>query len=67
MFRSPHTSFPTVVLRDGSDPETIAHILVSTLQREFDQRKRLDARLANRARKRVDLDEVGAPHLDENT
>jgi DNA-binding XRE family transcriptional regulator len=55
------------LVRDGSDPETVAHVLVSTLQRELDQRKRLDARLANRARKRVDLDDVGAPHLDENT
>jgi len=54
------------LVRDGSDPEAVAHILVRTLQRELDQRKRLDARLANRPRKRVDLDDVGAPHLDEN-
>jgi hypothetical protein len=52
--------------RDGSDPEAVAHILVRTLRRELDQRKRLDARLANRPRKRVDLDDVGALHLDEN-
>jgi hypothetical protein len=54
------------LVRDGSDPEAVAHILVRTLQRELDQRKRLDARLANRPRKRVDLDDVGAPHLDES-
>jgi hypothetical protein len=55
------------LVRAGSDPEAVAHILVSTLQRELDQRQRLDARLANRTRKRVDLGDVGAPHLDENT
>jgi hypothetical protein len=54
------------LVRDGSDPEAVAHILVRTLQRELDQRKRRDARLADRPRKRVDLDNVGAPHLDEN-
>jgi hypothetical protein len=54
------------LVRDGSDPEAVAHILVHILQREFDQRKRLDVRLANRPHKRVDLHNVGAPHLDEN-
>jgi hypothetical protein len=54
------------LVRDGSDPEAVAHILVRLLQRELDQRKRLDARLANRPRKRVDLQNVGAPHLEEN-
>jgi hypothetical protein len=34
------------LVRDGSDPEAVAHILVHILQRELDQRKRLDARLA---------------------
>ncbi len=54
------------LVRNGSDPEAVAHKLVRTLRRELDQRKRLDARLANRPRKRVDFDDVGAPHMNES-
>ena len=53
------------LVRDGSNPEATARVLVSTIQRELDQRRRLDARLANRTGKRVDVDDIGAPHLDE--
>ena len=45
----------------------LARNLVETLSREFQQRKRLAERLAERQKVTVPADAFGAPHLRENT
>lgn len=53
------------LVREGTDPPILANALIETIRHELDQRRRLDARLANRARKPVKMDDVGVPHFDE--
>jgi len=53
------------LVKDGRDSEDAARVLVETLQRELQQRKRLDERLANRTRKPVDIDDLGVPAMDD--
>lgn len=52
------------LIRDGHDSEEMARLLVDTVQREQQQRKGLDERLANRTRKPVDIDDLGIPGID---
>jgi transcriptional regulator with XRE-family HTH domain len=54
------------LVKSGADADFVARTLVNTIEREFDQRRRLNARLGNRSRKPVDPADLGAPHLDES-
>jgi transcriptional regulator with XRE-family HTH domain len=54
------------LVKSGADAESIARTLVNTIEREFDQRQRLNARLGNRPRRPVDPADLGTPHLDES-
>jgi DNA-binding transcriptional regulator YiaG len=53
------------VIRDGGPAEEATRSLVTTLQRETEQRKALDARLASRKRRTLDQADLGIPMLDE--
>jgi transcriptional regulator with XRE-family HTH domain len=54
------------IIRDGGSAEAAAQTLINIVRSELQQRERLKARLANRARPtRKDFQEVGAPMLDE--
>ena len=45
----------------------LAHVLIDTLLRETQQRRRLEARLAGRKKPALAASDFGMPHLDENT
>lgn len=49
------------LLKDGESGESAAGMLISMLTKESEQRERLEARLKNRGRPRVDLADAGAP------
>jgi DNA-binding transcriptional regulator YiaG len=53
------------VIREGGPVEEAARSLIASLQREIEQRKALDARLAGRKRRTLDQAELGIPALDE--
>ncbi|MBM0106491.1 hypothetical protein JM946_17315 [Steroidobacter sp. S1-65] len=53
------------LVRGGSQPDTIAHMLVAMIQDEVAQRRRLEDRLSSRTPKLVYVDELGSPHLNE--
>jgi DNA-binding transcriptional regulator YiaG len=53
------------VIREGGPVEEAARSLIASLQREIEQRKALDARLAGRKRRTLDQAELGIPVLDE--
>lgn len=53
------------VIRDGGPVEESTRSLVAMLQREIEQRKALDARLANRKSRPIDQTDLGIPMLDE--
>ena len=53
------------LVKEGRDSEETARVLVETVQRELQQRKRLDERLAGRTRKPLDIDDLGAPPMDD--
>lgn len=53
------------LVRGGVDPNEIAQMMVNTTDREQEERNRLASRLENRPRKKVDLDDIGVPHLNE--
>jgi hypothetical protein len=53
------------VIREGGPVEEAARSLIASLQREIEQRKALDARLAGRKRRTFDQAELGIPVLDE--
>jgi transcriptional regulator with XRE-family HTH domain len=53
------------VVREGGSAENAASMLAQMVRRESEQRKALDARLANRKKPIVDYVNIGAPMLDE--
>jgi hypothetical protein len=54
------------IIRDGGSAEAAAQTLIDIVRPELQQRERLKARLANRARPtREHFEDVGAPMLDE--
>jgi len=53
------------VIRDGGPVEESTRGLITMLQREIEQRKLLDARLASRKRPLLDQTDLGIPMLDE--
>jgi transcriptional regulator with XRE-family HTH domain len=53
------------VIRDGEPVEEATRSLITMLQREIEQRKALDVRLANRKRRPIDQADLGIPMLDE--
>lgn len=53
------------LVREGKPATEVAVMLVSLIQKEAAQRQVLADRLAGRAKKRVDVEDVGAPHLSE--
>jgi DNA-binding transcriptional regulator YiaG len=64
-FREGKTFFELV--RDGMEPDEIARMMILTVDREQKERGRLASRLENRPRKKIDLDDIGAPHMDEHS
>ena len=55
------------LLKDGESGESAAGALISMLAKESEQRERLEARLKNRNRPKVDLADAGAPFAGERT
>jgi transcriptional regulator with XRE-family HTH domain len=54
------------IIRDGGSAEKAAHSLIDIVRRELEQREKLQARLANRARPtQHDFRHLGTPMLDE--
>ena len=53
------------VIRDGGPVEESTRSLIAMLRWEIEQRKALDARLANRKRRPIDQADLGIPMLDE--
>ncbi len=52
-------------IREGTSADAAARAVVVLVKREQEQRRALDARLADRARARVDYSDAGAPGLHE--
>jgi transcriptional regulator with XRE-family HTH domain len=55
------------VVREGASAKEAAHSLAQMLQREHQQRRALDAKLAARRRQPVDYTGAGVPMLDDDT
>jgi transcriptional regulator with XRE-family HTH domain len=55
------------VIRDGEPAEEATRSLIQMLRREGEQRRSLDARLANRKRPPINQADLGIPMLDEQT